>query len=255
MPGADRARLPRGGHGKRAGARDRAHGRLDRRGDAWRTGARAAAGRAGARRRRRAVAELAELLAGARGPALVVGAGADDAETWEALVALAERLAARSGRSPSAPGPDSRRIIGSSQATCRPTGTRLRETLAPHDVVLAVGAPVFRQYPYRPGPFVEAGTRVAMVSQDPPRCIEARRPAVLAHPAPVCAELARIVPERTARPRRCSAARAAAAAGARRSLRAGHVLAAIAERLPRERRRDRGIPVEPARAAGAPAGA
>src|SRR4051812_14306184 len=38
------------------------------------------------------VAELAELVTGASSPALVVGAGADDPETWKALVALAERL-------------------------------------------------------------------------------------------------------------------------------------------------------------------
>src|ERR671933_2498235 len=41
-----------------------------------------------------AVEELAALLAGASAPALVVGAGADDAETWAALVTIAERLAA-----------------------------------------------------------------------------------------------------------------------------------------------------------------
>ena len=40
----------------------------------------------------RAVAELAELIAGAAAPVLVVGAGADDPEAWAALVALAERL-------------------------------------------------------------------------------------------------------------------------------------------------------------------
>ena len=44
---------------------------------------------------------------------------------------------------------------------------RLRQALAPHDLVLAVGAPVFRQYPFVPGPFVEPGTRVAMISQEP----------------------------------------------------------------------------------------
>ena len=41
-----------------------------------------------------AVEELAVLLEGARAPALVVGADADDADTWTALVELAERLQA-----------------------------------------------------------------------------------------------------------------------------------------------------------------
>ena len=78
---------------------------------------------------------------------------------------------------------------------------RLRQTLALHDFVLAVGAPVFRQYPYHPGPFVEAGTRVAMVSRDPAEVHRsAAELAVLADPGPVCAELARVVPVRDGAP-------------------------------------------------------
>ena len=41
-----------------------------------------------------AVAELADLVDQARSPALVVGAGADSPEAWDALVELAERLGA-----------------------------------------------------------------------------------------------------------------------------------------------------------------
>src|SRR4051794_37728746 len=41
-----------------------------------------------------AVEELAALIAAAEAPAFVVGAGADDADTWAALVTLAERLGA-----------------------------------------------------------------------------------------------------------------------------------------------------------------
>ena len=81
--------------------------------------------------------------------------------------------------------------------------------------MVAVGAPVFRQYPYEPGPFVEAGTRVAVVSRDPAEVH--RSPvelAVLAPPAAVCAELAGRVP-RTGRGA-AHAVRAARAAGASR---------------------------------------
>jgi benzoylformate decarboxylase len=114
-----------------------------------------------------AVDELADLLDGAGSPALVVGADADDAGTWAALVALAERLgcpvwqesfAARAGFPQDHP-----------QFTGHlPAGrARLRAALAPHDVLLVVGAPVFRQYPYEPGPLVAPGTRVAMVTREP----------------------------------------------------------------------------------------
>ena len=111
----------------------------------------------------------------------------------------------------------------------------LRTALAGRDVVLSVGAPVFRQYPFTSGPLVDSGTRVVVVTDDP---AEAHRSpaelAVLATPAAVCAQLAeRISPrdgdhqaplfERPAPP-------TAPEAGER--LRAGHVLSAMAERLP-----------------------
>jgi benzoylformate decarboxylase len=143
------------------------------------------------------VAELVGLLAGARSPALVVGSGADSAAAWAALVTLAERLrcpvwqesfGARAGFPQDHP-----QYAGVLPAD-RP---RLRAALAGHDVVLAVGAPVFRQYPYAPGPLVEEGTTVAVVTDDP---AEAHRSpaalALLASPAAVCARLAALVPDR-----------------------------------------------------------
>ena len=100
--------------------------------------------------------------------------------------------------------------------------------------MLAVGAPVFRQYPYVAGPFVEAGTRVAMISQD---AAEVHRSdaelAVLAHPAAVCAELARIVAPRDGTPPSFGRPAPPVPPAAGEPLRAGHVFAALAERLPR----------------------
>ena len=183
-----------------------------------------------------AVSALAELVASARAPVLVVGAGADDAETWAALVSLAERLGcpvwqesfgARAGFPQDHP-----HFAGHLPAD----RTRLRRTLAPHDVVLAVGAPVFRQYPYEPGSLVESGTRVAMISQDPAEVH--RSPAelaVLAAPAVVCAELARTVPQRNGpAPEPFARPAPPPPPGDGEPLRAGHVLAALAERLPRD---------------------
>src|SRR3954451_9487919 len=158
--------------------------------------------------------ELAALLGEARAPAIVVGAGADDPDTWAALATIAERLGApvwqeafgaRSG-SPQ----DHPRFAGQLPAD-RP---RLRAALAGHDVVLAVGAPVFRQYPFMPGPLVEPGTRVAVVTDDP---AEAHRSpaelAVLAPPAAVCRAVAEVV-EARAQPAGAAAARERAGAAA-----------------------------------------
>lgn len=67
--------------------------------------------------------------------------------------------------------------------------------------MLVVGAPAFRQYPYAPGLLYSAGTRVAVVTDDP---AEAHRSvaelAVLAPVAGVCSELARRLPVRESAP-------------------------------------------------------
>jgi benzoylformate decarboxylase len=180
-----------------------------------------------------AVARLAALLDEAREPALVVGAGADTPEAWAALVALAERLgcpvwqepfSARAGFPQDHP-----QFVGH-----LPAGrARLREALVRHDVVVAVGAPVFRQYPYEPGPLTADGTRLAVVTED---SAEAHRSpvelALVAAPASVCRALAECV---SPRPGPASAAprgpAAVAAPAPGEPLRAAHVLSALAERI------------------------
>jgi benzoylformate decarboxylase len=183
-----------------------------------------------------AIAELADLLEQATAPVLVVGAGADDPDAWAALVTLAERLACPVWQEPFSARAgfpqDHPRFAGHLPAGRR----RLREALAGHDFVLAVGAPVLRQYPYEPGPLFEPGTRVALVTDDP---AEAHRSpadlAVLAAPATLCAELARVLPDPTgSAPKPMERPPAPAPPAAGEPLRAGHVLAALADRLPPE---------------------
>ena len=210
--------------------------------DDWAAEAGAPRERAAARRVARAtaadgdvVAELAGLLEASERPALVVGAGADQPETWRALVALAERLRCpvwQESFSARAGFPQDHPLFAGHLPADR---VRLRETLAPHDFVLSVGAPVFRQYPFIPGPFVEDGTSVAMISSDPAEVHRSTAGlAVLASPGPVCAELARVVTARAGDPPAVVPAPpppAPPAAG--EPMRAGHVFAALAERLPR----------------------
>jgi benzoylformate decarboxylase len=183
-----------------------------------------------------AVDALADMLAGAERPAIVAGAGADGDERWAALVELAERLGCPVWQEPfggQAGFPqDHPRFAGHLPAR----RARLREVLAPHDLLLVVGAGAFRQYPYDPGPLVEPGTRIAVVTQDP---AEAHRSpvelAVLGEPAAICAALAAAI---DARPAPAEPARvrpeppAPPAPG--EPMRAGHVLAALADRLPRD---------------------
>ena len=183
-----------------------------------------------------AVAELAELVAAARRPTIVVGAGTDDRDTWQALVTLAERLGCpvwQESFSSRAGFPQDHPLFAGHLPADR---TRLRQTLALYDLVLAVGAPVFRQYPYHQGPFVEPGTRVAMVSADAAEVHRsAAELAVLADPGAVCKELARVVPVREgARPGPFERPAPPEPPAAGEPLRAGHVLAAIADRVPRD---------------------
>ncbi len=183
-----------------------------------------------------AVDALASFLAEAKSPALVVGAGADDSATWAALVELAERLVAPvfqesfGGR---AGFPQDHRLY---RGVLPAERGRLRERLEPFDAILVVGAPAFRQAPYVPGRFTAPGTRIAVLGDDPDELH--RSPAelaVLASPAVVCRELAGRVPARDAEPPEPVGAPPPPSPPAPgEALSASHVLAALAERLPRD---------------------
>jgi benzoylformate decarboxylase len=183
-----------------------------------------------------AVGELAGFLESAGSPALVVGAGADDPDSWEALVELAERLVApvfQESFGARAGFPQGHRLFAGFLPADRP---RLRERLAAYDVVLVLGAGAFRQSPWMPGRFTDDGTRIAVVSDDPAEVH--RSPAelaVLAPPAAVARALAARLAQRDAKPPQPfdpPPAPAPPAPGA--PLTAGHVLAALAARLPEE---------------------
>jgi thiamine pyrophosphate-dependent acetolactate synthase large subunit-like protein len=183
-----------------------------------------------------AIDALAAFLADAKSPALVVGAGADDPETWSCLVGLAERLVApvfQESFGARAGFPQDHPLYMGTLPADRP---RLRERLAPYDTVLVVGAPAFRQSGFAPGRLTEPGTRLAVVSDDPEEVH--RSPAVLgvlAPPAAVCREVAARLPQREAEPPEPLALpRAPEPPAAGEPLVAGHVLAALAERLPRD---------------------
>ena len=179
-----------------------------------------------------AVEELARLLEGAESPALVAGAGADEPEAWAALAALAERLAAPVWQEPfgaRAGFPQTHPLYAGDLSADR---ARLREALSGHDVVLVVGAPAFRQYAYAEGPFVEEGTVVAVVTEDPAEAQRSRAQlAVLAPPASVCRALAERVLQRDGEP---PVPRPALAPPPGGPLRAGHVLKELADRLPQD---------------------
>jgi benzoylformate decarboxylase len=183
-----------------------------------------------------AVEELAGLFAESERPALVSGYGTSDPRGWNALVALAEHLGCpvwQEAFGGAAGFPQDHELF----AGFLPAGRkRLRETLAGHDLVVAVGAPIFRQYIYEPGPFVEPGTRLAIITDLPE---EAHRSpadlALLAPPAAVCEMLVSELPSREGpKPPARPAPPPVDPPAEGEPLRASHVLAALAERLPRD---------------------
>ena len=146
------------------------------------------------------LAKVAARLAAARNPLLVLGAEVDASGGWQAAVALAERCAApvlfaiELGRIPF---PTDHRCY---QGTLAVDIARVRQQLTGHDLVLVVGAQVFRYHALSPGSFLPDGTELVAITADPD--IAARAPvgdAIVGDPAHALGELARMV-ESSGRP-------------------------------------------------------
>lgn len=116
---------------------------------------------------RDALVEAASVLAAATSPALVVGGGVDRAGGWDAAVGLAERLNGPVWEAPAmerASFPQDHPLYqGALPLAIKPLAERLRG----RDVVLVVGAPIFRYYPHIPGEYLPAGTRLIQITDDP----------------------------------------------------------------------------------------
>ena len=138
-----------------------------------------------------ALRTAAALLSAARNPALVFGAGVDRSGGWADAVRLAEKLRAPVYSPPASERAgfpeDHPQFMGALPFAIKPLGEKLKG----NDVVLVVGAPVFRYYPYVPGEYLPDGTRLIHVTDDPSEA--ARAPvgdAILGDPALACAQLA-----------------------------------------------------------------
>jgi benzoylformate decarboxylase len=113
------------------------------------------------------LAEFADALTEASSPVLIYGAAIDRGNGWREAVAFAEALGAPVWAAPAserAPFPEDHPLYsGGLPFAIGP----LSKKLEGHDVALVVGAPVFRYYPYVPGPYVPDGLRLLHISEDP----------------------------------------------------------------------------------------
>ncbi|HKO27773.1 MAG TPA: thiamine pyrophosphate-binding protein [Solirubrobacteraceae bacterium] len=182
------------------------------------------------------VEELADLLDGAEAPALVVGA--PEADDWDPVVALAERMNCpvwQEAFSRRVGFPQDHRLF----AGHLPWQRRLmHDVLSSYDLVLTLGTNAFRAYIYdEPVALVGPSTRVAVLTAD---SAEAHRsPCDLAVVAPVgaaCRALVEILPERAVGNPPDPVRRPAPLPppGDGEILRPGHVLDALAARMPRD---------------------
>ncbi len=183
------------------------------------------------------VRQLADMIDRSSSPTLVVGTGSDSREGWEAMIALAERLRCpvfQESFTRRAGFPQDHPLFAGHLPWRREL---MRETLAPHDLVVAIGASAFRLYLLDdPGPMVQDGTRVAVLTDDP---TEAHRsPSELAVVAPVPAAtmaLAEGVQQReTAPPPPLQRPSPPPPPGPGEPLSAEHVLSELGQRLPRD---------------------
>ncbi|MFD1321637.1 benzoylformate decarboxylase [Micromonospora sonneratiae] len=144
----------------------------------------------------RQLRQFADVVAGSGSPLLVLGAAVDRSGGWPAAIRLAEKLRVPVWSSPAperAGFPENHpQFQGVLPYAIGPLAERLRG----HDTVLVIGAPVFRYYPYVPGDYLPAGTRLLHVTDDPDEA--ARAPvgdSLLGDAALVCTELAELLPD------------------------------------------------------------
>jgi benzoylformate decarboxylase len=153
---------------------------------------------------------FADRISASSRPALVFGPEVDRAGGWEAAVALAEKLRASVYGAPlldRASFPEDHPLfrgpLGMSVKT-------ISDRLTGHDLVVVIGAEVFRYYPYVPGDYLPDGTELLQITGNPAVAAAARvGDSLLGDPA-IAIELlldmvtegsTRTAPEPMARPR------------------------------------------------------
>jgi benzoylformate decarboxylase len=154
------------------------------------------------------VTELVGRLRAAREPALVVGPEVDDERAFDLVVSLAERLQAAVWTAPTPPRCPFPTRHPLWRGVLPPSIAGVSEHLAGHDLVLVLGAPVFRYHAYRPGPWLPTGTELIAVSSDPGSAARAAfGEAVVADVAEVAQQLLAALPPTGDRTPRAARAR------------------------------------------------
>jgi benzoylformate decarboxylase len=111
--------------------------------------------------------EFAKKISAAKSPALVYGAEVEKAGGWDAGIALAEKLRVPVFRAPAAERACFPETHPHFQGELVSAMGPLSNQLAGHDLIVVIGAPVFRYYPYVPGPVISADSTLLQITADP----------------------------------------------------------------------------------------
>jgi benzoylformate decarboxylase len=147
------------------------------------------------------ISELTDRLRRARNPVLVIGPEVDNEHAYPLTVALAERLRAPVWTAPVPPRCPFPTRHPLWQGVLPPSIAGVSENLAGHDLIVVLGAPVFRYHVYRPGPWLPPGAELIAIGTDPHEAARtAFGDAVVADAGAVIEQLLNSLP--VARPRR-----------------------------------------------------
>jgi benzoylformate decarboxylase len=181
------------------------------------------------------LAELTDHLVRAAAPAIVVGPEVDDEHAYPLVVALAERLWAPVWTAPTPPRCPFPTRHPLWQGVLPPSIAGVSEHLTGHDLILVLGAPVFRYHVYRPGPWLPAGAELIAVSSDPRAASRAAfGDAVVADVGAVVEQLLDELPEGRTRPQPATRQPPEAPEPERAPFSASAVFAQLARSLPVE---------------------
>lgn len=112
------------------------------------------------------IADFAARINASASPVLVYGGDLARSEAWDAGIALAEKLRVPVWLAPfteNVPFPQTHPLYA---GTLPPAIGPLGKALAGHDLIVVVGAPVFRYYPWVPGEYLPAGAKLLQVTDD-----------------------------------------------------------------------------------------
>jgi benzoylformate decarboxylase len=141
---------------------------------------------------------VADALRAAKQPVLVIGGAVDQNGGWQDGIALAEKLNAAVMAPPfeGRPGfPETHPLF---QGTLLSAAASVSKQLEGYDLVVVIGAPVFRYYPWSRGDYLPQGSRLIHITDSPEEAARAvTGDSIICDPARACATLVELLPKAT----------------------------------------------------------